>query len=133
MTPPSFDNIINKFKSSTKQAADQMSRAARVAKLKMDIMAQNGEKTRLLQNVGEKTYQLFVETAGLDGLMDRLSNEFTMIRRIETRISEIEKEITDLQTQLQSGDVTDADEVRDVTEPEQSASSEEKPTDEHQQ
>lgn len=130
MTPPSFDNIINKFKSSTKQAADQMSRAARVAKLRMDIMAQNGEKTRLLQNVGEKTYQLFVESGSLDGLMDRLRNEFTMIQRIETRIQEIEKEIADLQAMLQNADVTDADEVRDVTEPE---TSEEKPNDENPQ
>lgn len=132
MTPPSFDNIINKFKSSTKQAADQMSKAARVAKLKMDIMTQNGEKTRLLANVGEKTYQLYVESNSLDGLVDRVRNEFTMIQRIEARIREIGNEITELQAAVQSADVTDATEVKEVTEPAESTSSEEKPQDEQQ-
>jgi hypothetical protein len=132
MTPPSFDNIINKFKSSTKHAVDQASRAARVTKLKMDIMTQNGEKTRLLQNVGEKTYQLFSETKGLDGLLERIRNEFTMIQRIEERIREIEDEIHELQTMPSSPDITDATEVKEVTEPADSTAAEGKPQDDQQ-
>lgn len=130
MTPPSFDNIINKFKSSTKQAVDQASRAARITKLKMDIMTQNGEKSRLLQNVGEKTYALFSETKGLDGLVERIRNEFTMIQRIEERIKEIEAEILDLQTMPSSPDITDATEVKEVSEPADTESAEEKSKDE---
>lgn len=132
MTPPSFDNLLNKFKSTAKHTVDQASKAARITKLKMDIMTQNGEKTRLLANVGEKTYQLFVESKGLDGLMDRLRNEFTMIQRIETRIQEIEAEVSELKSQMQGEDVTDATEVREVTEPTAASSSQEKPDDEKQ-
>jgi hypothetical protein len=122
--PPSFDNLINKFKSSTKQYADSVSKAARKTKLKMDIMSQNAEKSRLLQNVGEKTYQLYVESKGLDGLMDRVKNEFSMIQRIEARIKEIEDEVAELSVPTQD-DITDATEVKDVTKPEQTSSAEE--------
>lgn len=131
MSPPSFDNIINKFKATTKQAADQMGKRAKAAKLRMDIMTQSGEKTRLLQNVGEKTYQLYVESKGLDGsaLIDRVRNEFTMIQRIEQRIREIETEIADLQAQMQGADITEATDVREVPEPGESPSSEDKSKD----
>ncbi|GEM_PF-3489404 len=116
MSPPSFDNIINKFKATTKQAADQMGRAAKIAKLKMEIMTQNGEKSRLLQSMGEKTYQLYLDTSGLDGsaLQERVRNEISMIQRIESRVREIEGEIADLQALVANADVTDATEVKEV-------------------
>ncbi len=131
MTPPAFDNLINKVKAGTKQCADQMGRAAKVAKLRMDILAQSGEKSRLLQNIGEKTYQLYAGTKGLDGLLERLAHDFTMIQRIEARLAEIEVEIADMQAALAGSAVTDATEVRDVTESvEHATSSQDKHSDE---
>jgi|SRR5215470_9569371 len=132
MSPAPFDNIISKFKASTKQAADQMSKAAKVARLKMDIMSLVGEKTRHLQNIGTKTYELFSETSGLDGslLSERVRQDFTQVQRIEGRIRELESEIADLQAMVQSpepSDVAEADSVKDVSQPADTASTESKP------
>ncbi len=120
MSPPTFDNIINKFKSSTKQAADQMGKAAKIAKLKMDVMTLGGERTRHFQTIGERTYKLFIESNTLDGsaLRDRVQSEFKEIERIEARIRELENQIADLQAVVQHADVSDvaeATKVKDVT------------------
>lgn len=119
--PPSFDNIINKFKSSTKQAADQMQRAAKVARLKMDIMTLNGEKTRHLQTIGERTFALYTESNNIDGhaLLERVRHEFTQIQRLDTKLTEIDTEIAELQAAIaQPADITEAEEVTDVTDTE---------------
>src|SRR3990167_2493925 len=126
MSPPTFDNILNKFKSSTKQAADQMGRAAKIAKLKMDIMTLAGEKTRHFQTIGERTHTLFTESSTLDGsvLRDRVQSEFKEIELIEARIRELENQIADLQAVVQHADVSDVAEatnVKDLTEPGESS------------
>lgn len=117
MSPNSLDNMISKFKSSTKQAADQMQRAAKIAKLKMDIMTLCGEKSRHLQVVGEKVYQLFSETSTLDGptLLERVRQDFNQIDRVEGRTRELESQIADLQAVVPEADVTDATDVKDVS------------------
>lgn len=125
MCPPAFDNLISKFKESTKQAADQMSKAAKIARLKMDIMTLTGEKTRYLQAIGERTYELFTQTNGIDGaaLREKVRNELNQVERIEGRIRDLESQIADLQAMVQhaeSPEVADA-EVKEVTEPSASA------------
>ena len=119
MPSPSFDNIFNKFKTSTKQAADQMGRAAKVAKLKMEIMTLTGERSRHLQTIGTKAYDLFTETSGLpgDNLLERVRSEIVQIERIDVKSKEIENQILDLQALIQSvevQDVTDEEPVADT-------------------
>jgi len=119
MNPMAFDNLINKFKQSTKQAADQMGKATKIARLKMDIMTLAGEKTRYLQTIGERTYELFSESSDLDGsaLKEKIRNELNQIERIEGRVRDLENQIADLQAMVQGegADVTDATEVKDVS------------------
>jgi hypothetical protein len=52
MTAPDFGNLFDKVKSATKQAADQTSRLARVAKLKANVLSLNSEKERHLKTIG---------------------------------------------------------------------------------
>ena len=118
MSPPSFDNIINKFKSSTKQAADQMGKATKIARIKMDIMTLAGERTRYCQTIGERVYALFSESAGLAEavLRERVRHEFTQIERIDGRVRDLENQIADLQAMVQDTDVAEATNVTEVTE-----------------
>ncbi len=117
--PPKFDDIFSKFKSSTKQAADQMGKAAKVARLKMDILTFTGEKTKHLQTIGDRTYELFCEGRGIDGsiLVERVRHELMQIERIEGKIRELENQIADLQAMTQNAEVTDADEVTELSDP----------------
>lgn len=109
MSAPSFENFLNKFKQSTKQAADQMGRAAKIAKLRMDLMTLTGERVRHLQTIGTKTFALFCDTSTLDGgaLLDRVRNELVQIQRIDVRMKELEVEIADLQAMIQHVEVKD--------------------------
>jgi len=116
--PQGFDNIFNKFKASTKQAADQMGKATKVARLKMDILTLTGERSRHLQTVGERTYESYAEAGTLDGgtLCEKVRHEFTQIERIDGRVRDLENQIADLQAmQGDASDVTDATDVKDVT------------------
>lgn len=114
--PPGFDNIINKFKSGTKQAADQMQRAAKVAKLKMDIVALKGDRGKHMQTVGERAFGLFKESNNLDGavLIERVRHDFNQIERIDGRIKDMENQIEELQALGTSADIVDAQEVSEV-------------------
>lgn len=109
MSAPSFENFLNKFKQSTKQAADQMGRAAKIAKLRMDLMTLTGERVRHLQTIGTKTFSLFCDTSTLDGgaLLDRVRNELVQIQRIDVRMKELEVEIADLQAMIQHVEIKD--------------------------
>lgn len=124
MAPSTFDNIISKFKKSTKQAADQMGKAAKIARLKMDIMTLSGERTKHLQTIGSRSYELYQENKQInsDQLLEQIKGEIDQIERIDKRSVEMESEIAELQAQVDAGDeseeteVTDADEVKDVSE-----------------
>jgi len=105
----SFDNIFNKVKEATKQAADQTNRAAKAAKLKMTVMSLTSEKTQHLQTIGQRTYTLFFENSTIDGrvLQEKIQEELTQIARISTRIAELEAEIADIQSNTQHVDISD--------------------------
>src|SRR5271168_4569775 len=109
MTPPDFGNLINKVKSATKQAADQTSKLARVAKLKTQVYSLNSEKSKLLNTIGLRAYIMFAEENSMDGaaLKERIKDEIAQIKRIEGRIAELNSEIADLQSNTGSVDVED--------------------------
>jgi hypothetical protein len=124
MAPSTFDNIISKFKKSTKQAADQMGKAAKIARLKMDIMTLAGERTKHLQTIGSRSYDLYMENKELNSeeLVSQIKSEIDQIERIDKRTTEIEAEIVELQAEVEpqaadsdDAEVTDADEVKDVS------------------
>src|SRR5437868_10679350 len=117
MSPP-FDNLINKFKSSTKNAADQMSRTAKIAKIKMDIMTLHSERAKQLQTIGDRTYNLYRDKNGIDGniLVERIRHEITQIERIDGRVRDMENQITELHAMAPSSEVVDATEVHEVSE-----------------
>ncbi len=112
----SLDNLINKFKASTKQAADQMSKAARVARIKMDIMTLTGERRKELQEIGASAHELYKSAQKIDGssLVRTVADNLSNIERIDKRVEELEGEIKDLQQQMKhtngaEADITDAE------------------------
>ena len=117
---PSFENIISKFKASTKQAADQMSRAAKMAKLRIDCRTLTGERSRHFQEIGSRAWDIYAGKGTLDGaeFQKSMSGEFTQIERLNKRIAELEEEIAALQahTGEQDNDSPDVDaqDVREV-------------------
>jgi hypothetical protein len=116
MTPPDFGNIINKMKSGAKQAADQTQKLARIAKLKTNVYSLNSEKSKLLGTIGLRAYILLAEENSTDGvaLKDRVRDEIAQIQRIETRIAELNQEISDLQStaHVDVEDITDHDHTK---------------------
>jgi uncharacterized coiled-coil protein SlyX len=114
MSHSNFENIMNKVKGVTKQAAEQTGRAAKAAKLKMSAMSLASEKTGHLQTIGQRCYTLYTENQHIDGvlLQGKITEELKQIERIEAKIRELESEISDLQSSAQHVDVTD------VTDPE---------------
>lgn len=119
MTSSPFGNIFDKLKSSTKQAADQMKIAGKIAGLKVERSTQKAERERLLKEIGSKTFSIFSKNKALDlqALEEEIINELRHIERIDKRMEEIEEEITANQQELvKSGgkvEVVDADEVNE--------------------
>ena len=110
-----FDNIFDKVKSVTKQAADQTGKYAKIAKLKTNVMTLNSEKGRHLSTIGLRAYTLFAENSKIDGVVlhEKVRDEIAQIERIEARIREIEAEVADLQAAAgQHVDVTDVTEEK---------------------
>lgn len=117
MSPPDFGNFINKVKTATKQTADYAATKAKIGKLKLNIMTLNTEKSRHLQTIGLRTYNLYRESTQIDGnvLKDRVHDEISQIERIEGKIRELEGEIANLEANTQHVDVTDVTESHDRT------------------
>ena len=117
MTSSPFGNIFDKLKSSTKQAADQMKVAGKIAGLKVERSTQKAERERLLKEIGSKTFSIYSKNKTLDlkELEEEIVNELNHIERIDKRMEEIEEEIAANQQELvkSSGgvEVVDADEV----------------------
>lgn len=107
MTP--FDNIFDKVKSAAGKVADQTNRAAKLGKLKMNVVTLNSEKNKHLQAIGLRVYTLLEENSAIDGnvIKEKIKDEMSSIERIDDRIKEIEEEIADLQTNSQHVDVDD--------------------------
>lgn len=114
MSNPSFDNIMNKVKEATRQAADQTNKAARVAKLKMTMMSLQTEKLRHFQTIGQKAFTLFSENKSIDGslLQSKVMEELKQIERIDAKILEMENEIS---TSQHSGQIVEIKDVTDET------------------
>jgi len=126
-----FGNLFDKLKSTTKQAADQMKVAGRIAGLKVERSTQKAERERLLKEIGSKTFSIFSKTQGLDleTLEEEVLSELRHIERIDKRIDEIEVEIEAFQKEMaHSGkDVVDAEEVSEDDDDDAEAEPEEKP------
>lgn len=92
-----------------------MQRAAKIAKLKMDVMTLTGEKSRYYQTIGERAYEMFKQSKSVDGaaLVSRIGNEFTQIERLDSRLQEIDNQIADLQALVQDAEVVDVTEAKD--------------------
>lgn len=107
MTP--FDNIFDKVKSAAGKVADQTNRAAKLGKLKMNVVTLNSEKNKHLQAIGLRVYTLLEENSAIDGnvIKEKIKDEMSSIERIDDRIKQIEEEIADLQTNSQHVDVDD--------------------------
>lgn len=107
MTP--FENIFDKVKSAAGKVADQTNRAAKLGKLKMNVVTLNAEKNKHLQAIGLRVYTLIEENSAIEGnvLKEKIKDEISNIERIDGKIKEIEEEIADLQTNSQHVDVDD--------------------------
>jgi|688.fasta_scaffold439535_2 hypothetical protein len=116
-----FGNLFDKFKTQTKQAADQMKVAGKIAGLKVERSTQKAERERLLKEIGSKTFSIYNKTKSLEAetLEEEIINELRHIERIDKRMDEIEEEIQALQKELLPGaskDVVEADVVEDEDE-----------------
>jgi len=112
---PAFDNLFNKVKTATKQAANSTARQAKIAKLKMNLMTIQTEKSRHLQTVGIRAYDMHNKIQKLDGdsLLDQVRDELGQLARIDTKIADINAEIAQIQasaTAVEVEDVTEEDE-----------------------
>ncbi len=108
MTPP-FENIFDKVKSAAGKVADQTNKAAKLGKLKMNVVTLNSEKNKHLQAIGLRVYTLLEENNAIDGnvLKDKIKDEISQIERIDEKIKQIDSEIADLQSHTQHVDVDD--------------------------
>jgi hypothetical protein len=109
---PGFENIFNKVKSVTKQAADTTAKQAKIAKVKMNLMTLQTEKSRHLQTVGIRTYSIYSQHQKIDGqaLFEQIKEEFLQIDRIDGRIKELEAQIAEIHAsgaQVDVADITD--------------------------
>lgn len=95
MSGKGFDNIFDKMKEVTKNAASETNKAARSAKLKMTVISLNSEKSRHLQTIGQRTFTLYAENQSIDGrlLQEKVMEELNQVERIEEKIKELEAEI----------------------------------------
>lgn len=112
--PPDFNHLFNKVKNVTKQAADQTGRFARVAKLKANVLSLNAEKNRQFNAIGHRTYIFFTQENGEDGklLKDRIQDEIAQINQIDTMITELNEQVTQIQDAPFAGNA----DIKDITE-----------------
>lgn len=112
---PPFENFLDKVKSATKSAADKTGKAAKVYKLKMDVVTLNSEKNKHLQTIGLRVFTLYNENNAIEGniLKEKVKDEISQIIRIDERIKELEAEISDIQSGTEHVDVTDVTDDND--------------------
>lgn len=103
------ENFFDKLKSAASKVADQTKQAAKIGKLKMNVVSLNSEKNKHLQTIGLRVYTLLEENNAIDGnvLKEKIKDEINQISRIDEKIKEIEEEIADLQANTQHVDVDD--------------------------
>jgi hypothetical protein len=112
-------SFFDKFKEKGAQAAQKMGLMTRVAKLRVEVATQKSEKERHLKTIGEKTYGIFARDKKLEAanVEAEITNELSLIERIESHLEELESQIRELQAEIgstdKSGVVVDADDVKE--------------------
>lgn len=111
-------SLFDKFKENASKAGQQMGLATRIAKLKVEIATQKSERERHLKTIGEKTYGIFARDKKLDGanVETEITNELSLIERIDMHIGELQEQIAELQAQFRNAErdnVVDATEVKE--------------------
>ena len=115
-----MDSFINKVTKGTRQAATQMSLAAKIAKLNVEIATQKTEKERHIKSIGAKVYAIYAEKKVLDGrvLEEELSGDLNLIDRIDRHIEDLQREIAKLQAEFRNTegkpDIVDASDVKET-------------------
>jgi hypothetical protein len=114
MSPSGFDNLFSKVKSVTKQAADTTARQAKLAKLKMNLLTLQTEKSRHYQTIGIRTHDMYGRLQRIDGqvLLDQVQEDLAQLARIDQRVLELEEEVAAVQAsanQVEVADVTERD------------------------
>ena len=114
-------SFFDKFKENTSKAAQKMSLATRIGKLRVEIATQKSEKERHLKTIGEKTYGIFAKDKKLDGatVETEIANELSLIERIDVHIKELQDQISQLQAEFKEdaekdSNVVDATEVKET-------------------
>lgn len=94
-----MSGFFDKVKSYTKQAADQTSRAAKVAKIKMNMVSLNSEKDKHLKAIGQQVFSMVSESGGLDpeALRVNCRDNVMQIQQLNEKIQELENEIAAIQ------------------------------------
>lgn len=123
----SFGNFFDQIKSGAKSTASQMSKAAKIAKLRVEMATQKTERERHLKTIGTKVYAIYQKDKNLDvdTVTNEVKNELNLIERIDNRTVEIQDEISTLQAEMRNegaSDVVDA-EVADSDDDEDEAES----------
>ena len=117
-----MDNFINRFTKGTKQAATQVSLAAKIAKLNVEIATQRSEKDRYIKTIGAKVYAIFAKNKQIDGklVQEEITSELSMIDRIDKHIDELQQQISQYQADFRNTegkDIVDATEVKETDDP----------------
>lgn len=117
----SGQSFFDKVKSGAKTTANQMGRAAKIAKLRVELATQKTERERHLKTIGLKVHGIYSKdkTLNAENVTKEVENELNQIERIDKRSNEIQEEISTLQAEMRTvegGDsVVDASEVTDTT------------------
>jgi len=109
MAPSGFDSIFNKVKSVTKHAADSTARQAKIAKLKMNLLTLQTEKSRHFQTIGIRAHDMFGRLQKLDGqiLLEQVKGELEQLERIDNKVRELEEEVASIQASAGAVEVSD--------------------------
>jgi len=107
-----MSGFFDKVKSYTKQAADQTSRAAKIAKIKMNMVSLNSEKDKHLKAIGNNVFSMVSETGGLDPEALRVAcrDSVMQINQLNDKIQELENEIAAIHANSTDSEVGDEDE-----------------------
>lgn len=94
-----MSGFFDKVKSYTKQAADQTGRAAKAAKIKMNMVSLNSEKDKHLKAIGQQVFSMVSESGGLDpeALRVNCRDNVMQIQQLNEKIQELENEIAAIQ------------------------------------
>lgn len=106
-----MSGFFDKVKSYTKQAADQTGRAAKIAKIKMNMVSLNSEKDRHLKAIGQNVFSMVSETGGLDPEALRVAcrDNVMQINQLNEKIQELENEIAAIQAGSTDSEVGDGE------------------------